>query len=181
MKIEDFKIGECFYGLAGFKWRCTDKGSRTITAIMIDPEKGEEWYIGPPYSVNEEVFDEKDMVNCIVEGPAAFNEMIKSRVESLDKSAHPHFLHEDVMKMMKAKGSNNKYKYPRKKILKYDRVGLGGEIYHPYGAYKKDHVWYINLFELFSREYTEMNEDDFIKLAISKEEDLVKRKENYKK
>ena len=37
MKIEQFKIGDVFFASAGFKWLCTDKGTRTIAAIMLEP------------------------------------------------------------------------------------------------------------------------------------------------
>ena len=50
-----FHIGVEFYTETG-KWRCTDVGTRVITAIKLggDPQ------IGPPYSVAETVFDEYD-------------------------------------------------------------------------------------------------------------------------
>ena len=39
MKITDFKIGSKFFGPANFEWLCTDIGTRTITAIFLDPDK----------------------------------------------------------------------------------------------------------------------------------------------
>ncbi len=64
MKLSDFKIGETFI-CAGEKWRCTDIGSRVITAICLDDySRKEDWYNGPPYAVNEYVFDELDQPGC---------------------------------------------------------------------------------------------------------------------
>lgn len=44
----------------GNRWRCTDKGSRTIVAIKLDQDDPS-WYNGPPYGVAEVVFDEYDL------------------------------------------------------------------------------------------------------------------------
>ena len=173
MKLEEFKIGEKFFASAGFEWLCTDKGTRTITAIMLDPYKDESWFIGPPYSLNEEVFDEYDFESCYKD----INEMIKESVQELDTSSHPNFLSEDVFKMMKERDKN----YPRKAVLKRDRVTESGLILHPYGAKRVADDWFIKTFELFSREYSEMHENDFIKLKHSSEEYLKKRKENFEK
>lgn len=59
MKLSEFKIGTEFYTKTG-KWRCTDVGTRTITAIKLDKED-ETWYIGPPFAVGEYSFDEYDI------------------------------------------------------------------------------------------------------------------------
>ena len=57
MRHADFHIGMEFYTETG-KWRCTDVGTRVITAIKLegDPQN----WVGPPYSVAETVFDEND-------------------------------------------------------------------------------------------------------------------------
>ena len=52
-------IGSEFYASGG-KFRCTDKGTRTIVAIKLESED-ESWYNGPPYAVSESVFDEYDL------------------------------------------------------------------------------------------------------------------------
>lgn len=63
MKHEDFKIGETF--LCGEKvWKCTDKGTRTILAIHLDPDRDSSWLVGPPYAIKEHVFDENDIEAC---------------------------------------------------------------------------------------------------------------------
>jgi len=65
MKLQDFKIGEEFTtNLGRFRWRCTDIGTRVITAIRVDDAKDKSWYNGPPYAVHESVFDENDQPGC---------------------------------------------------------------------------------------------------------------------
>jgi hypothetical protein len=80
MRHADFKIGTEFFTGAG-RWRCTDVGTRVITAIRIAefvtapatesiparieliPEDRRN-LLGPPYSVAECVFDEYDLPGC---------------------------------------------------------------------------------------------------------------------
>lgn len=173
MKLEDFKIGEIFYWHAGFKYLCTDKGTRTITAIHLDYQKNElDWFQGPPYNVDEITLDETDIKSCYT------NEinMLTERVENLDKSYHPSFLSEDFVKMFKNKDRKDMTAYPRKRMLKIDRVGNDGKIWHPYSVMKtKNNEWIIKIFELFDRTFSEMNENEFVKLKRSSEEDLKKR------
>jgi hypothetical protein len=68
MKHSDFKIGTLFTTPAG-RWRCTDVGTRTITAIKLDHPEDPSWYVGPPYAVAEHVFDEYDVEGCAPEQP----------------------------------------------------------------------------------------------------------------
>lgn len=169
MKLQDFKIGETFFGSAGYEWLCTDIGTRTITAIMLEPDKEDYWFKGPPYSVEEKVFDEHEIQALYTNT----KDMLLDRVNDLEASAHPNFLSDDVFKMMK----DPDRKYPRKKILTRDRVSKEGYILHPYAAKRKDDKWYIKTFEIFSRQYSEMLDDEFVQLKYSTEEDMKKRKQ----
>jgi hypothetical protein len=79
MKLDDFRIGGEFW-CGDRQWRCTDKGTRTITAICIsqlgvhsnlgdrqlnrEKAEAEGWFNGPPYAVPEKVFDEYDQEGC---------------------------------------------------------------------------------------------------------------------
>lgn len=79
MNRQDFAIGESFWTDAG-EFRCTDIGTRVIVAVQCGPtavvmvdSDGEistrldddpSWLTGPPYAVEELVFDEDDMVVC---------------------------------------------------------------------------------------------------------------------
>lgn len=169
MKFEQFKVGEKFFASAGFEWLCTDKGTRTITAIMLDPNKNNSWFTGPPYLLNEIVFDEYDIIDCYLDT----NDMLEETIRKADKSVHPNFLSMDVFKMMKEK--RNSHPYPRPNLLKRDRVSDSGEILHPYMGIIKKNTWYIKTFELFSRVYSEIKEDDFKELAYSDEKSMKKR------
>ncbi|MFP4362519.1 MAG: hypothetical protein ACLFR1_01485 [Spirochaetia bacterium] len=64
MKKDDFSIGTEF--TCGDKiWRCTDIGTRTITAVCLSDHLDDpSWYNGPPYAVAETVFDEYDLPEC---------------------------------------------------------------------------------------------------------------------
>jgi hypothetical protein len=55
----DITIGSEFVS-DGNRWRCTDKGTRTIVAIKLESED-KSWYNGPPYAVAESVFDEYNL------------------------------------------------------------------------------------------------------------------------
>ncbi len=69
MDRNQFSIGKCFKTGSGL-WRCTDVGTRIITAIHLADKNGKpvyddpSWFNGPPYAVAEEVFDEDDFGGC---------------------------------------------------------------------------------------------------------------------
>lgn len=170
MNIEDFKIGEIFYAKAGFQWLCTDKGTRTILAIMLDPNKDEKWFKGPPYLLSEVVFDNEDMEYCYTDEYS----MIIDRIKSSKTTAHPNFDSEDVFKMIDEKENNN---YPHRKLLKRDRISNTGRILHPYAAIKVNEEWFIKTFEIFDKEYITIKEDVFISFKIATEDDMFKRKQ----
>lgn len=62
MKHREFSIGTQFSTASG-RWRCTDVGTRVIVAIKLDAPNAS-WYIGPPFAVEETVFDENDLHGC---------------------------------------------------------------------------------------------------------------------
>jgi hypothetical protein len=79
MKRAEFAIGMIFW-CHDSRWRCTDVGTRTITAIRLDrvevsdtvvsgvltetEARSQGWFNGPRYAVAESVFDEYDMPAC---------------------------------------------------------------------------------------------------------------------
>ena len=83
MKHSDFQIGTEFF-TETVRWRCTDVGTRVITAISLEPRRmvrmrggahgaqTQEGFVsndpldlvGPPYMVVEHVFDEYDQDGC---------------------------------------------------------------------------------------------------------------------
>ncbi|MBI1760753.1 MAG: hypothetical protein HYR56_04880 [Acidobacteria bacterium] len=65
MTKADFYIGLEFY-LAASRWRRTDIGTRVIVAIRLDQEDDRR-HDGPPYIVEEVVFDELAQGRCLLE------------------------------------------------------------------------------------------------------------------
>jgi hypothetical protein len=82
MELSDFAIGETFCTHAG-AFRCTDIGTRVVVAVKLGPREvsraesvdGEvritkridddpSWLNGPPYAVEEVVFDENELLGC---------------------------------------------------------------------------------------------------------------------
>jgi hypothetical protein len=82
MELNEFVIGETFRTEAG-AFRCTDIGTRVVVAVKLGPrsvtraEKVDDewrhttrmdddpsWLNGPPYAVEEVVFDEYDLPAC---------------------------------------------------------------------------------------------------------------------
>ena len=63
MVKDDFIIGTVFE-CGGRTWKCTDVGTRIITAICLSDHDDVSWYAGPPYACAESVFDEDDQSAC---------------------------------------------------------------------------------------------------------------------
>jgi hypothetical protein len=83
MEHREFRIGLEFW-CGGQRWRCTDVGSRTIAAISLEPRElvkishaddnsrqesrhisdDPSWLLGPPYKIEEVLFDEYDIEGC---------------------------------------------------------------------------------------------------------------------
>ena len=85
MKFNEFAIGQEFW-CGAKRWRCTDVGTRVIVAICLEPHEvvtrtpsedllgatretshrtnEPSWHLGPPYAVEECVFDENDIEGC---------------------------------------------------------------------------------------------------------------------
>ena len=82
MELKDFAIGETFWTHVG-AFRCTDIGTRVVVAVKLGARviaraervEGElqitkrmdddpSWLNGPPYAVEEVVFDENELLGC---------------------------------------------------------------------------------------------------------------------
>ena len=171
MKHSDFFIGLDFFASAGFAWRCTDIVKRTITAIHIEEGRDALWYKGPPYPVEEVVFDEYDLPSC----HRNLNEAIETAIHEADESGHPGYPHGDVFRMMKEEQVATKYPNGSKRLLRYDRMREDGELLHPYAARKSGDSWIIRLYLPFLQEYAEIPEIDFLRLPIATALDVKKR------
>lgn len=172
MKHGDFSIGLEFVASAGFIWRCTDVGTRTITAIHIEDGRDANWYNGPPYPVAEVVFDEYDLPGC----HCSEEEAIEDAIHEADTSGHPGYPNEDVIRMNKEKRACElEAKYPNKRLLRFDRIREEDELLHPYAARKFGDGWIILLYLPFLHEYAEMPEMDVLRLSIATKADVKRR------
>ncbi|MFC7521397.1 hypothetical protein ACFQS6_17580 [Xanthomonas populi] len=173
MEHKDFKIGTVFQTCTGQRWRCTDVGKRTILAIELKPELDEAWFVGPPFAVPEVPFDEKELARAY----RSKIDAIKDAVAKADCSAHPGFPHEQVSLMMRARTSGASRSYPNHRLLEIDRVGLDGEILHPFAAEQDGKSWNIRIYRTFEQTFDSMPEAEFIRLRASTEADVRRRKQ----
>lgn len=170
MKHSDFHIGLEFLGSAGFRWRCTDVGTRTIVAIQLDHEDPS-WYRGPPYIAKEVVFDEHEIERCHL----TEEEAILTAIDEADTSGHPGYPNDVVNQMMRARFEEPDVRYPHEGVLRFDRRAPDGEILHPYAGRKDGEQWIMRLYLPFQRSFLEMPEQEFIALPIATAADVRTR------
>ena len=168
MKPSDFHIGLEFVYLAGFRWRCTDVGTRTIVAIRLDPGEDPIWHQGPPYIAEELVFDEVELERCHL----THDDALRAAIHAADTSGHPGYPHEVVLEMLEARVDDH---YPHKGVLRFDRRAADGEILHPYAGRQEGDTWIVRLYLPFRKEYSEVPERDFITLPIATADDVRAR------
>lgn len=164
MKHADFYIGLEFLASAGFRWRCTDLGARTILAIHLDRDDPN-WYQGPPYIAKEVVFDEHEIERC----HPTEAEAIAAAVRNHQTSQHPSYSSEAVGRMMQMRHAQH---YPHRGVLRFDRRRADGEILHPYAGRKDREDWIVELYLPFQNSYDEMAERDFIALPRASVQDI---------
>ena len=167
MKHSDFFLGLEFFGPAGFRWRCTDVGSRTIAAFQLDRDDPR-WYEGPPYIAKEVVFDEQEIEHCHLTPSDA----LKAAVHEHTSSEHPGYPAEAVRRMLEARHTHH---YLHEGVLRFDRRRSDGEILHPYAERKEGGEWMIELYLPFLNTYDAMLESDFIALPRAKASDVRAR------
>jgi len=170
MKHSDFYIGLEFMGIAGFWWRCTDVGTRTVTAIQLDRDDPN-WYRGPPYIAKEVVFDEHEIAACHL----TEEEAIRAALHEHESSGHPGFPHEVVTHMMDERRRNPEARYPHKGVLRFDRLRPDGEILHPYAGRKDGDEWIMELYLPFLQTYAGMPEREFVALPTATAADVRAR------
>jgi hypothetical protein len=167
MKYSDFYIGREFFGTAGFRWRCTDVGTRTILAIQLDHDNPN-WYQGPPYIAKETVFDESEIMRCHL----TLDEGIAAALREHETSGHPGYPAEAVSHMMEIRFAR---RYPHGGILRFDRRRADGEILHPYAGHGQENAWIVELYLPFQNSFDTMPEDDFIALPRATAADIRQR------
>ncbi len=166
MKHSDFYVGLIFNTAVG-SWRCTDIGTRTISGIYLDEELDEIWFVGPPYVVQEVLFDELDFRRCFADIKEALNE----RVQDVD-----YFISmENMKKIMASLSESKEVKYPREALFRLDRQTKTGALIQAKGArlisgsFNKDIMiderkWELICFMPYKETFITMTENDFIKL-----------------
>lgn len=160
MKPSEFHIGLEFV-CGPFWWRCTDVGTRTVTAIRL-VEEDPSWYDGPPYMVEEIVLDETKLEDAYL----SVGDQLRASME--DQSGHPSYPGDAVFRMSREK--INAERYPRPRLLRFDRVRDDGEILHPYAARRTgsdNSSWIIQLYLPFKQEWAEIDEREFRALPLS--------------
>jgi len=167
MRHADFHIGVEFIGRAGFRWRCTDVGTRTILAIQLD-QNDPNWYQGPPYIATEVVFDEQEIERCHL----TTDDALAAASRDHKASGHPGYPADAVTRMMHALRPHH---YPHPGVLRFDRCRGDGEILHPYGGRREDGIWFVELYLPFLHIYEVMSEQDFIALPRASARDINAR------
>lgn len=167
MKHADFYIGLEFASGAGFRWRCTDVGKRTILAIRLDHDDPN-WYQGPPYIADEVAFDEQEMERCHL----ALEDALAAAINEHGTVGHPGYPDDAVKRMLEARHA---HRYPHKGVLRFDRCRSDGEILHPYAGRQDGGVWMVDLYLPFQDAYVAMAERDFIALPRASAEDVRSR------
>lgn len=176
MKHAEFHRGLEFVGSGGFRWRCTDVGTRTIVAIRLE-HSAATWYQGPPYIAEEVVFDEHELPRCHLTEEDA----IRAAVAEADTSGHPGYPQDAMERMMKARYEVSGRRYPHAGVLRFDRRRNDSEILHPYAARQEHKAWVVQLYLPFLQTFTEMAEADFIALPITTAADVQTRADAGKK
>lgn len=170
MKHSEFRIGVEFLAQAGYRWRCTDVGKRTIVAVCLTGQN-QALLEGPPYMAEEIVFDEHEIQRCHLTEEDA----IRSAGDEHQSSGHPGYSGDAVWTMVEASCSEEARSYPNQGVLRFDRLRGDGEILHPFAARREDRGWFIRLYLLFSGTYEEMPEAEFIALPLASKGDIQAR------
>ena len=175
MQHADFTIGTEFETSTGQRWRCTDVGQRTILAIELRPELDPAWFIGPPYSLEEVVFDEQDIASAF----RSQDDAIRAVLTRLDQGAHPGYPHAAVNRMMRARYLESSRRYPYPRLLRIDRVDATGEILHPYAVepVPDGDGWRILVYAPFIEAFSTLPEAEFVRLRTAGREDFEARKQ----
>lgn len=173
MKICDFHIGLEFSNSTG-RFRCTDVGTRTITAIALDRDD-ERWYVGPPYMVPEHHFDERDIKKMFV----TTGDAIVQSMESMEKTGLT-YPSQALRRMMKERSSPAMLEYPNRALLRYDKL-IDGEIHHPYAARLVDGEWRVLSYLSYVDQFVEVEQHAFRDHPMAGAEDYVFSKNKHQK
>lgn len=165
MKISDFYIGLEFQNSAQ-SFRCTDVGARTISAIALDKDD-ERWYVGPPYMVEERLFNEKDVKYLYLSAEHA----ILQSVGELDE-INLTYSYAAVKTMMRAKYNPLMEDYRNKPLLRIDKC-IDGVIHHPYAAELVDGSWQVLSYLPYLERFASTPEAEFRDAPMAQHQDYL--------
>lgn len=100
-------------------------------------------------------------------------EHIEAAIVEADTLGHPGYPSEVVHRMTEVRLKNSAY--PRRGVLRFDRVRADGEILHPYAAQKVEDEWVISVYLPFTQNWSEMPELQFIALPTATPADVTRR------
>lgn len=167
MKHSDFSIGMRFLTAVGL-WICTDVGTRTIAAIRLPDDTEEEmmgatleqWLQGPPYVLNETLFNERDIELAYVDWEQDLLGRLNDR--------HPGFLSEDMRRLMCSKG-----KRKHRSLLATERL-RGDQLLHPYDLEGTGTKATVSVLEVFTRVWLTVPVAEFLALPVSTDVDVAR-------
>lgn len=181
MKLKDVRIGTEFQTAEGRLWRVTDVGTRTLSAIVIEtPDRtlpdgitNASWLNGPPYIVEEVLFDEKDIDGAFLSIETAVQETKR------DRSAHPGFPHEVMGRIIRGSMDGHRDRrmgrpvYPFPRVLRFDRFDQDlMDVLHPYATALEPDGWVVKVYRLFDRTFHELPDRAFVALPLATEQHL---------
>lgn len=163
MHIKDIEVGSDFQDCTGRHYRCTDVGTRTIAAIELTSDLSDAWFVGPPYSVPEIVFDELAIERVFV----SVEDAIRASLASAEEESALLIPSEFVFKMTRARLNCLEHEYPRMRLLAVNRTDGTDEIFHPYAVKpsRSGSGWQIQVYLMRAKKFVAMDEDLFIRMA----------------
>lgn len=170
MKHSDFAIGLEFFEPLGNRLRCTDVGTRTVSAIRLDHDDPI-WYQGPPYIVDEVVLDEHEIERCFL----SFEGETHTCLDAIEASRHPGYPQDVIAQITQTWFDDADEGYPHTGVLRFDRCRPDGEILHPYAGRRVDASWLVRIYLPFLQTFEEMPELQFISLPIATAADIRRR------
>lgn len=168
MKLSDFHIGLIFNTCLG-RWKCTDVGTRTVTAIHLDDERysnDPRWTEGPPYGLDEQTFNENDIDRAF----RSLEEAIAPRLEEgrfqrsyPSEVAFAHIKRHIEIEAQKKKGGPDAYPV---NTLVGTRM-KDGEAFSAHGAHKDTAgQWIIECFNFHQQMDTTLTEVEWFALSL---------------
>lgn len=164
MKLQQFEIKKSFYLQNGDEYICTDICQHSIVAIFKNPRLKDIWFQGPPYVLEEVIFEEKDFYSC-------FENKADIKIISPPDPLYISFFSTEEVQYLKNHKVKISSQYSRLKILDYDRKSSNGDILHPYFIEKEKEEWIVHFVNLQDKYFDTMSEKSFLLLPTAQDQD----------